>query len=335
MGNVVGIAIAAVIIIPLVIVLALAYTKPEMVKIPIPECPTPKSCPVCEDTAPLRTQISSLNGSLNEAESKITELESNADVLRSQLTNNDEYIYLSSHDAGASDIKTVVGTVKQCVAACNSTPRCGSIVRSRDVSPTQSADCYLKSVPVFDSRFKLYVPRRADDQLYFNTDIAVGEYKSIPKTDEAFCYASCDADMKCKAASFSYGENWDDYTCSLKSNSSPLTVKTNTNVYIPKIPKASIEGCGYAGMTRGFYKLGSDAGRYSFCRYVGDSPSVMPACIIDGVDTMMVQTENGLPKLDTAGNQIPISMVGEDGRVFNMDSTPHDEFEASEFYCAW
>lgn len=333
MGNAVVLVSLLVVIVVMAIILALAYTKPDMVGIKS-DCPADKQCPAevkCEDTVPLRAQISTLNNSLSDAEAKISDLQAQADELQSKVVEGYDYTLLDNHDMAVADIKTVVGTVKQCVAACNATPGCGSVVRPKDMSPTQSADCYLKPVPSFDTRFKSYVPRRADNQLFPNSDISAGGYTSMPNTNEAVCYSTCDSDMKCKAAAF----NYDDYSCSLKNISSPLVVKSNTNVYIPSLLKSTIQGCGYAGMTRGFYKLGSDTGRYSFCRYVGDAPNVMPSCIIDGVDTPMVQTENGAVKLSATGQQIPVGIVGENGAVFNIDTTPHDEFNASDFYCMW
>lgn len=339
MGWGIAFGVLVFILIVAVIIIAVMASSTDVSKA-LCKCPECNTKSLDDMITTQKSTIASLQKAVSDSAQEITNKSSMIDSqtnrikeLESSQVDAPDYFYLDNYIASSeSDIKTISGTAKQCISACQADPKCGAVVRRGVAAPNDIDDCYLKASPLFDTRFKSYIAKRPDSQIFENTVIAAGEYKSLPNISEGQCYNACDGDMKCMSASY----NYDTTTCSLKNVTGPTTAQNNTNTYIPSSIKNAIAGCGYSGMTRGFYKLGTNKTRSSFCRHVGDAPNIFPACIIDGVDTPMVQLdESGKPVLDTAGKQVPTTTIGEDGKVFNIETTPHDNFVETDFYCMW
>ncbi len=313
------------------VVIGILYSRQNTKCVVCPACPTSATCPTCDTSA-----LQACQDAVSSANQTISDTKSILATCNASASGNNDYFYLNNYNLGDTDIRSVTGTVQQCVYACEAEPKCGAVVRPINLGDNDVGSCYLKPNPIYDTRFRTYVPKRnvstdTSAGVHMDMEVTGFEYSNVPNVSEGECYNRCDSDIKCMAASFNAATQ----SCSLKTASAPLSSSVGTNTYTPPSMKKAIPGCGYGGMTRGWYKLGSDIARNSFCRYVGDSSNTAPNCIINGVDTSMVQMTNNVPTLDSAGKQIPISMNGEDGKLFNIESTPHDTFDPNGFYCMW
>lgn len=130
------------------------------------KCATCPVSPPC-NTTQKDTQIAKLKTDLSTAQTQITQLQAS-------VNDTPEYYYVDQYDVGGNDIKTIQGTVKQCISACHADPKCGAVVRKNVSGPNDNADCYLKASPTFDTRFKTYIAKRPNEQILLDTVIATG-----------------------------------------------------------------------------------------------------------------------------------------------------------------